>query len=321
MTKRIKLTDAAINDLKRRHSDAVGATMTLEKELESIDSRIIKELQPALHYAEDIKTNSGQVSAGHTHYSWRYVKAYGTAKIISDGATDLPTVEFEKEEHTFNVKALGLAYELTTQEVDSMLLMGVPIRSEKADGVRQGMANKMNSIAYFGATELGETGLLNNADIATTQVALNAATTSRLWSLKTQAERYADVSAIWQLQMSAAKGNAELQPTDVLLPLAYIGYAMDNYSNETDMTLMQKIEKNMNLKVRFRSECEGVFTGSSNGIFMYNSSNLNVEYLTAKDMTAYADQWKGLGLTVPYEARVVGTVIRRPVAFRIGYGI
>lgn len=322
--KRVRITDAGrnvINQVYAKHNKDAAVSMVVENELEAMDKRIMNELQAELYYTEDIPLNTTQVAPGHTSYSWNFISKFGKAKRISSGATDIPTVELGKEKFTYAVEPYALGYDLTTQELDSMALIGMPIRSEKGTAVVQGFAQTFNSVAYLGDAEADKTGLLNNPYVTNTQVANNAGATSRLWSAKTQAERLADVAAIWQLQITAAKGNMLLRPTDVIIPALYEGYCKQPYGTASDKTLEMMIKDNYGLNVKYRSEVEGIYAGSTNGLFMYAKNPLFVEFLVAKDVTALADQAKGLSIVVPYEARIVGTVIRYPIAFHVGYGI
>ena len=321
MGKRVKIYDSVsqlLNQLKKSND----ATLTVSNELEAVDKRIFTELQKGLYSAEDIPVNGGQVGAGDTTYSFNYITKFGRAAKIGSGADDLPIMGLSKEKTTYEVTAYGAGYTLNTQEIDSMLQNGTPVKSEKASAVVLAFQQSFNDVAYFGDDETGKTGLLNNALVTQELVAQNAGLTSRLWSAKTMAERLADCVTLWNNLVNNNKMNPMLDPDTLLLASNLMGYCNSPYSDDSSDTLKQKIEKSLpGVTVKFRTELNSYFTGTTNGMVLYKKSPMFVEFLTAKDITAYAEQAKNLSIMVPYEARIVGTVIRYPNALRIAYGI
>lgn len=318
---RIKMLDSVTSFITQNFKKFVDATSKVAGELESVDKRIFAELQKGLYYTEDIPQNSNQVAPGDTTYAWNYITKFGKAKKISDGADDLPIVGLSKEKNIYTVEAYGAGYLLTTQEIDSMLQNGTPVKSEKASAVVMAFQQAFNEVAYIGDNETTKTGLLNNPLVTQELVAQNSGSTGRTWSVKTMAERLNDVATLWQNFMTNVKMNPMFTPDTLILPSTVMGYCMLPYSADNAETLLSKIEKSFNVSVKFRTEIEGIYTGNTNGMLLYKKSPSFVEFLTAKDITAYAEQANNLSIKVPYEARIVGTVIRYPAAFRIGYGI
>ena len=259
----------------------------------------------------------------------------GKANLIGPNG-NVNMIEMTGEEFVLRNKNIGLGYSITRQELRAMLMANYPIRSEKQDAVLRGFAETMNSYAYVGATELKETGLLNNASIGYDQaVASVTSGTSRLWTGKTNAECLTDVLTLSASMRTANKGR--IRPNRLLLPIAYADRVAVPYdpANASNITLGDMIrrslataigldgEKDMNqISIGFRNECALAHTNNTlNVMCLYEKNPTMLEYLVALPVTFYPDQYANLNMEVPAEAEVVGTVLRNAMVARIMYNI
>lgn len=315
----------------------VGTGPWLEQQLEALDGRVFQVIEREMTYAQDIPVNTGIVSPGAASYSWVKSHRVGAVKRIAGDGKDLPSVSIHGEKFTSTVEQFGAALEYTTREIDAARMAGVNLDTSKADAVRRAFVENRNLVAYFGNPKSSKTGLLNDADVTKTVAANGANPASPLWTGKTALEKYNDIKAMWVRIFNKSAG--KVKPNVLLLPPEHYAMAITESFNPdgTNVTIAEQAQKTLGIELRARPECSkdntfeledgttvngGVKVGNtyySCGI-MYESNPQYVEFLVALDITRRDAQEVGLSIVLPYEDRIVGTVLRAPVAFDMIYG-
>ena len=325
----MKLKEAA-------YIDANSASVALQLQLRSRDPRIFNALQRDLYFQEDIDYNEGQAVPGSETYSFRMFTRVGKANLVGANG-NVSMIEMTGEEFVLRNKNIGLGFMLTRQELRSMLMANYPVRTEKQAACLRGFAETLNSYAYFGCTDLKETGLLNNASIGYDQaVPSTTAGTSRLWTGKTNDEILADVLTLSANMRAQHKG--KIRPNRLLLPIQYADILAKPFSsgNASNVTVGMMIQRSLataigldadtqsqQIMIGFRNECAlGYYANATlNVMCLYEKNPTMLEYLVAMPVTFYPDQYSNLNMEVPGEAEVVGTVLRNAMVARIMYNI
>ena len=335
MTKKIILTA----DMKAR-LDAVSGVGTgpwLEDQLNSLDPRVFMVIEREMTYAQDVPVNTGIVSPGAASYSWIKRDKIGAVKRIAGEGKDLPTVDVTGEQISATVEQFGAALTYNTREIDAARMAGVNLDTSKADAIRRAFVENRNHVCYFGDSKTQKTGLLNDSAVTKTVAANGANPSSPLWAGKTVLEKYNDIKAMWVRLFT--KSGGKVKPTVLLMPPDHYAMAITESFNPdgTNVTLAEQVQKVFGLDLRPRPECckdntfekedgskvtGGVKVSGTqyNTGLMFESNAQYVEYLIALDITRRGLQEVGLAAFVPYEDRIVGTVLRAPVAFDQIYG-
>lgn len=116
----------------------------------------------------------------------------------------------------------GLELKYTVLELESAAKMGRPIDDQKYEALKLKHQMDTDEQVYVGDTNIGVTGLVNNALVTNVSNLPNGAGGSPKWNLKTPAEILADVNAVL-ISAWTASGFA-VMPTHLLLPPVQFGY-------------------------------------------------------------------------------------------------
>lgn len=186
-------------------------------------------------------TNSTFAAAGSIQSSGKNLVGKATNAIPGVG------VDIGKTASPLYLWAMELGY--TIPELLSAQQMGRPIDEQKYAGMQLKWQMDIDEMVYIGDTTLGKYGLVNSTAVTTGFVALNAGSTSRLWTKKTADEILNDVNALitacWQ-----AAGFA-VCPNKLLLPPAQFAYiTSQKVSSAGNISILSFLEDNcISLKI------------------------------------------------------------------------
>lgn len=296
----------------------------LARQLESIDKRIMEVIERELKFGQFMSINTSEVAPGSASYTWEQEDHSGLWRKVGAQGKDLPTTDSSVEDFNYKNTHYGSSYELTTQEIRAAILANRPLPQRKADAVRRAYNEARQSLAMFGDADTNKTGFINDANI-TPVVAANGAAASPLWANKTGEEIYNDVVTAYNAVRNASLDTAI--PNILALPIAQANLLDTNLLNSAGnvgATVGEVIRRNLGLTVISTPELSDSVTVSGsdyNQMIVYESSPMWIEFMQGLDITMRAGQWNGLTWTVPFEAELVGCVIRKPVAFASIYGI
>jgi len=116
----------------------------------------------------------------------------------------------------------GLEIKYSLLELASAAQMGRPIDDQKIEGLKLKHQMDTDEQVYVGDTNVGATGLLNNAKMTNFSNVVNGALASPLWTSKTPTEILADVNSLLN-SVWAASAWARM-PNKILLPPIQFGY-------------------------------------------------------------------------------------------------
>lgn len=251
----------------------------LVSELEKRDPRIRQPLT-SVTYPRDVPLKVGggwveYVSAMNIDFGVTGGSQNGV--VSAPGANGSPIVQMNLEKDTFNAHVFSTILRVPFVDMQRMQVTGKSLDALLTDGVRLAYDKHMDANCYVGITDYGSKGLLNDANVTASQVALNAGGTARDWAHKTADEILNDVNtgilAVWQA------GGYDLQalPNHVLIPHAqYNILATTKVSQYADKTILEFLLDN-NLAKRNGKElviascpyCAGIGTSSSDRMCVY----------------------------------------------------
>lgn len=221
-----------------------------------------------------------------------------------------------------------LARELTytSVELERSQLTGQPIDLQKMDAMNQLYQMNTDQMVYIGSTDVSATGLLNNASVTNTQVALGA-NASRLWSLKTPDEILTDVNTLLQSTWSASA--FAICPDSLLLPPAqFAQIASSKVSSAGNVSTLEFLKLNsialsvngrpLNIQpVKWQT---GRGTGGADQMTAYTNDESRVRFpmVPVRRETAY---YSGIRYTAPYLWAFGEIEFVYPETIQYAYGI
>ena len=299
-------------------------TVLFARQLEGIESKLYEVKLRNLRY-QDVLPMSSEPGPGAEQITYYLYSKVGIAKIIASGATDLPRVDIFGTRHTANIRPGGAAFGYTTQELRRAVFGNVPLDSLKVSAARRSMEELENRIAWNGDSEFGLLGLLDNPNVPNDEVALNEATTSRLWTLKTADEIIEDVSDLLSNVRTVTK--QVHQANILLLPLAQYELIRRKRISPINphMTVFKYLldpENGQGLTaIEPIVEMEGAGEGGTDLMLAYENDPEVLEFRLPMPMQMLPIERRNLELIVNLESEIGGVVVRYPLAVRGGFGI
>jgi len=297
----------------------------LAKELESFDNRVLMVLREEMRYGQAIPVNTSACTPGAATYAWGQKDHAGKMSKIGDSGLDLPTVDVTRGDFNYRNTHYGSAMSITTKDIRAAALMGKPLEQDKADAIRIAYNQTCQDLALTGDSDDSKYGLFNTTTVTPT-VASTADAGGTTFANKTGQEMYDDITDMISSVIQATKNAA--MPNTILMPLAQLEL-IKKTSVATDFRGEQRVINAVKsvYDVEFMSftELEDSYTDASGNTYdqmvCYRRNPMDLEFLIGMPLTRRPGQWKGLTYVVPYEAELVGTVIRRPVTMSRVYGI
>lgn len=174
------------------------------------------------------------IDPGKEIFTYRGLRKTGRATLVKSYAEDANLAEITGVEASQAIRPFKSAYAYTTQEIRAAMLAGTPIDVKKAMAARDAIALVIDETIFYGNTEGGLLGMLNQASTTSYTIATGALG-SKLWRKKTADEMVADLHGIVNNVVKATLGVH--RPNAMLLPLAAYNLAstrrMGDGSNQT----------------------------------------------------------------------------------------
>lgn len=218
-------------------------------QLENLDRRLYEPLI-SVSWGRDIKLRSGiTMSNESTSFIQSSFAAPGTLQNttgnfpwISAETTAIPGVSVNGKKTVLPLRLLGRELSYTSVELERSQLTGQPIDAQKMDALNLLYQMNTDQMVYIGSTDVGATGLVNNADVVVSNVAAGISG-STLWVNKTPDEILADVNAelaaVW---LTAAYA---VCPSKLLLPPTQFSYiASQKVSSAGNVSILKFLKEN-----------------------------------------------------------------------------
>lgn len=217
-------------------------------QLENLDKRLYEPLT-SVSWGRDIKLRAGiTMSNESTSFIQSAFAAAGTLNStgnmpwISSETTAIPGVSVNGKKIVLPLRLLAREVSYTSVELERSQLTGQPIDTQKMDALNVLYQMNTDQMVYIGSTDVGATGLLNDANVSIDAVATGLSG-SKLWSTKTPDEILADVNA---LLIAAWKAAAfAVCPSKLLLPPVQFGYlASQKVSSAGNVSILKFLQEN-----------------------------------------------------------------------------
>ena len=201
----------------------------------------------------------------------------GEGLVNAAGADGIPTVQANFEKGTFKTHVVSAATRVMWIDMQRGNMTGRNMDTMLRDGLRLAYDKHMDQNAYVGFTTYGTTGLVNNANVTTTQAALNAGGTSRKFEDKTADEILADINTAILDAWEAAEYDLDAIPNHIIMPYEQYNYiATTKVSSLAEKTILTFLLENnvakangSDLFIGATSWCKGAGTGSTDRMVVY----------------------------------------------------
>lgn len=274
-------------------------------------------------------------------FKFRYYNGVGQVNMISSRVHDFPSVELYAQEGEFTAARFGNSYGWDEEELGEAAAAGVPsLQAQKATLARDVMEEAIEYVICFGANggraagqgpitatsvHPGVTGLLNNANVATSAVATSGGLTT--WEAKMASNPQLVVEDIraWFRSITTATNNRAIgRPNKLLIPQSSYDLLSQYFgSSNADRTVLDVIRQQLpGLDIQGWDMLEDASPAGGKLGVMYNDSARNLFYAIPqpfKQGTLYRqgpEFW-----SVPCSAKCAGTVIIFPLtlAYRTAF--
>lgn len=166
----------------------------------------------------------------------------GEAKFLSGRANDMPYADVTRAQHLQGFEMAGIGFEWTLDELNVAALEGRNIGTEKADGAKKVAEQLLWRTAMSGNTNLGWTGLVNDANVSSSLAPNDGASSARTFASKTADQVLRDVNS---MLAGIITGTLETEMADtLLLPTTIFLELAARRVGDTTFNLLQYIREN-----------------------------------------------------------------------------
>ena len=299
-------------------TDADGSVF-LRRQLEFISQQVFETLYQNIEY-RNVFPILNLENAGITSYTYKVVDHTGKAKYIGSDVNDLPRASVSGKDVNTLIKAAGISYVLSRQELASASFANMSLAELEARSARRAMEELFEETAFLGNSETNLNGLLTDPNIPVGNVP-NGAGGNPEWSTKTPDEIVADITdALTEVFESSKKRH---RPNTVLLPISQWSRIMSRARSTTsDTSIAQLIVDNspyLTSRDQFVAipQLAGAGTGGADVMVVYERNPDNVQFVIGLEQRFLDPQFININMVVPSWATTGGLVVRRPVAFTI----
>lgn len=301
-------------------------------QLENLDKRLYEPLT-SVSWGRDIKLRAGiTMSNESTSFIRSAFAAAGTLNNtgnmpwISAETTAIPGVSVNGQKIVLPLRLLAREISFTSVELERSQLTGQPIDSQKTDALNILYQMNTDQMVYIGSTDVGATGLINDAGVTVDNVA-NGISGSPLWINKTPDEILADVNAL--LTASWLASAYAVCPGKLLLPPAQFSYlASQKVSSAGNVSILKFLQENCislqvngsQLDIQPVKWLTGAGVSGVNRMVVYTNSEDRVRFpmVPIRRETAY---YQGIRFTAPYLWAFGEMEMVYPETVRYGDGI
>jgi hypothetical protein len=177
----------AANDNGDTREDA-GETAMVAGALTAAAIEAIAADFPEIMYTEAAPLQPG-IDEGATDFEWQEYTTVGMAKIIANGADDLPNVAQYMTKNTGKIEGYGIAYSYTDQDLRSAAFarrngrQAIVLDPDKAIAAREVAERTMDRDGAYGNTTYGIPGFFKSSNVTVAQSPLPAVGTNRNWRM------------------------------------------------------------------------------------------------------------------------------------------
>lgn len=300
--------------------------VSFARSLEHIRPGLLDVLFPQYEGMKFVPLEPG-VDPGKEIFTYQGMRKIGRAALVKSYADDAPRSEITGVESSLQIRPFKSSYAYTTQEIKAAMLAGQPIDVKKAMAAREALAMIIDEVIFYGHTEGGLLGLLNQSNTTSYTVA-NGVAGSKLWRRKTADEIVADLHGIANNVVKATLGIH--RPNAMLLPLAAYNIAstrrMGDGSNQTVLSFflstnpyIQSVDPSYRLDAQFST----LWGGSANTgrMMVYEKNSERMSLVLSVEFEQGLPFQRHWVTTTECHSRCGGVVLYYPGSSSYGDGI
>lgn len=314
MTKKphIKVTDSRLD---------ASTTVFLERELTAVDPRDYMELFEGLRATRFVPPCDG-IAPYDSSYEYSMWSITGEAKNIGPNTRDLPRVGVKRTPHTRTISPIGASYGWTVDDIRKAAAKNVPLEKMTVIAAMMSIKRRLDRRIALGDTDLGFTGLINDAQIlADNDVAPIGNFSTAANKLDSLNKLLADTRGRLKLatEMPGGDGIPAFDRFQILLPPTdYATCKNTPASSNYPDSILDVFMRNNSEWVSGVDEwgyLEDLDSGTEGRAVCYPLNPAALGHATSRYYTEEPPQASGLNIDVPCHAASGGTVIRYSVAF------
>ena len=298
--------------IQRRFKTRDSSLAYFVNQLENLDRRIYEPLV-SVTWGRDIKLRSGITMSNE---STSFIQsAFAGAGSLQNTTGNFPWISAETnailgvdvngQKIVSPLRLLARELTYTSVELDRSQLTGQPIDVQKLDAMNILYQMNIDQYVYQGSSDVGATGLINNAGVTVTPVA-NGISGSPLWVNKTADEILADVNNELELVWQAA--GFAVCPSKLILPPFQFSYiASQKVSSAGNVSILEFLKQNsialqingVALDIQPVKWLKGAGAGSTDCMVAYTNDESRVRFpmVPIRRETAY---YQGIRFFAPY---------------------
>ena len=206
-----------------------------------IETQVYQVKYPSFDYARlmYVNTDGDMWDIGSVFYSGDIA---GKAEFLSGKGFDMPYADISRTQFLQQNQLAGIGYEWSLQELQRAAKLGRDLGDDKAMAARRVAEMFLYGIAIRGSTEKGWTGLINDANVPTANVAADGTGSSRLWSTKTADQINRDINLAIE-GVYTNSGETEMA-NRLLLPTSRLQYIARTRIGDTSDTILKFVREN-----------------------------------------------------------------------------
>lgn len=207
----------------------------------NVETQVYARKYPSYDYASIIPViTEGSEWARGTLF--RSSDVVGEAKFLSGRSNDMPYADVTRAQHLQGFEMAGIGFEWTLDELNVAALEGRNIGTEKADGAKKVAEQLLWRTAMSGNTNLGWTGLINDANVTATNAPNDGASSARTFASKTPDQVLRDIN---DMIVGITTDTLETELADtVLLPTTIFQTLAARRMGDTTMTVLEFVRQN-----------------------------------------------------------------------------
>lgn len=206
-----------------------------------IETQVYQVKYPSFDYARlmYVNTDGDMWDIGSVFYSGDIA---GKAEFLSGKGFDMPYADISRTQFLQQNQLAGIGYEWSLQELQRAAKLGRDLGDDKAMAARRVAEMFLYGIAIRGSSEKGWTGLINDANVPTANVAADGTGSSRLWSTKTADQINRDINLAIE-GVYTNSGETEMA-NRLLLPTSRLQYIARTRIGDTSDTILKFVREN-----------------------------------------------------------------------------
>ena len=281
-------------------------TATLEaRDLEAID-RVVYEPRKEELVARSVLNVNTSIHPGAETYAYNVMTRSGVAKIIANGADDLPLVDMDLKRYHQPIYTIAAGIRYSIQEIRQSQLTGQPVDALKAETARRAIAEKENNLVFVGDEKVGIKGAANAEGI-------QVVNSDKTWKDMTSDEIIEQVRlARMNITVLPGYGGAQLA---LLLPPWQFEELTRRYSDFDARSLREVIAgKNLFTSIERVPDLAKIGTQGTDSLIIMDTSPSTCEILLPMDAVRLQEEYAYPNWKVPFEERCGGCILRAPYA-------